>query len=97
MPLERDATEAQLTQKLEMTLRDRRGDDHRRYDLIIAGKRVARTMVSRGSGYRTLGDDLVGRMARQLHVTSPFFRELISCTKSRDEYLSKLKDQNLID
>jgi hypothetical protein len=97
MTLARDAVERKLTQKLEMTHRKRRGDDHRRYDLLIDGQRIARTMVSTGTGSRTLGDNLVSQMARQLKVPTPFFRELISCSKSRAEYLEKLRDQQLIE
>jgi hypothetical protein len=97
MPLPRDTTEQQLVQKVQMTPRNRKGDDHRFYDLVINGQRVARTKVSRGSGYKTLGDDLVSKMARQLYVPTPFFRELINCTKSRDEYLGILRDQGRIE
>lgn len=96
MSLPRDDTERQLTQKLQMTLRNRKGDDHRRYELVINGRRVVRTMVSRGSGHRTLSNDIVSKMAKQLQVTTPFFREVIICTKSREDYLEKLREQELI-
>ena len=58
---------------------------------------VARTKLSRGSEkYKTLGDDLVRKMAQQLHISMPMFRELESCTKSRDDYLQLLKENGFL-
>ena len=71
--------------------------DHRWYRLVVEGRVVARTFVSTGSKkYKTLGDDLVAKMAKQLHVTTPFFTGLVRCFKSRDDYLQQLRDQGLV-
>jgi hypothetical protein len=78
-----------LTNKLKMTLDDR---DHQVFLLVVDDRVVARTKLSRGSEkYKTLGDDLVRKMAQQLHVSMPVFRELESCTKSREDYLQILR------
>jgi hypothetical protein len=77
-----------------MELRNRKGDDHRRYRLIIDAQFIAQTHVSSGTKYRTLGQDLVAAMAKQLHVSPQFFRDIVTCTKSRDDYLHKLRELN---
>lgn len=42
------------------------------------------TKTSRGSGYKTLGDNLVGAMARQCGLTKAQFLLLIECPLSRE-------------
>ena len=43
---------------------------------------IIRTKTSHGGGkkYKELGDDLVGKMARQLKLTTKQLREFVSCT-----------------
>lgn len=96
MALSRSDTERQLTRKLQMTRRVGKGQDHRYYDLYIDGRRIAFTKVSTGTGHRTLGPNLVSAMAKQLHVPTPFFEDIINCTKSRNDYLEKLREQRII-
>ena len=94
MAVSRRGVERMLTNKLEMRLDDR---DHQVFLLEIDGRVVARTKLSRGSAkYTTLGADLVRKMAQQLHVSMPIFRELESCTKSRDEYLQILSETGFL-
>lgn len=88
----RAAVERMLVAKLEM---ERDNGDHRWYRFVIGEKVVARTFVSTGSKkYKTLGDDLIGKMARQLHVSTPFLTGLVRCTNSRDDYLRVLREQD---
>lgn len=94
MAVSRRGVERMLTNKLEMTLDDQ---DHQVFHLMVDGRVVARTKLSRGSEkYKTLGDDLVRKMAQQLHVTMPIFRDLEGCTKSRDDYLQALKENGFL-
>jgi S-adenosylhomocysteine hydrolase len=94
MAVSRRGVERMLTNKLEMTLDDR---DHQVFLLVIEGRVIARTKLSRGSEkYKTLGDDLVRKMAQQLRVSMPVFRELESCTKSRDDYLQVLREHGFL-
>lgn len=93
MALARNGVEQQLSQKLLMELRQGKRADHRYYVLMIDGVKVAQTHVSTGTSYKTLGNDLVSSMARQLYLTAPFFRDIVNCKKSRDDYLQCLKEQ----
>ena len=44
-----------------------------------------RTKVSHGSG-KGIGSNLIGRMAKQCRLSIRGFRDLISCTLSREDY-----------
>ena len=44
------------------------------------------TFVSRGSDYKSLGDNLVGTMAEQRCLTTAQFVDLVNCPMSQDEY-----------
>ncbi len=71
--------------------------DHRVYRFVYEGRLVARTFVSTGSTkYKTLGDDLIAKMAKQLHVTSPFFVGIVKCSNSREDYVVRLRQQGLL-
>ena len=45
-----------------------------------------RTLVSRGTNYRTLYVGLVTEMAKQCRLTPGQFIELVDCSLSRDDY-----------
>jgi len=96
MPLQRDDVEQALTGKFGLVLRRRRGADHRYYDLLIDGRRVAWTFVSTGTGHRTIGDDIVSQMAKQMSVNRSFFVEMIRCTRSRDDFIGSLRESGYI-
>ncbi len=49
-----------------------------------------RTKVSHGA--RDIPKVLESHMARELRVPRPFFAEMMSCTKSRDEYYDALRN-----
>lgn len=55
-----------------------------------------RTMISHGSSYKSLGDDLLSKMAKQCKLVKKEFIDLINCPLSREEYEQKLKERNLI-
>lgn len=81
-----------LLTKPEMELDD---GDHRWYRFVVDGKVIARTFVSKGGSKKdkTLGDDLIGKMARQWHVTTPFLSGLVRCTDSREDDVRMLREQ----
>lgn len=83
-----------LQHKFEMDLLP--GGDHRRYRLMVGGKKVVGTQVSTGTNARTVPSNLVSAMARQLSVQTSYFVEMVSCTKSKDQYLMSLKEAGLI-
>ena len=62
--------------------------DHKWYELEISDGPTIRTKVSHGSG--ELGEYLEGKIAKQLRVRTPFFREMMSFRKDFDDYCSKV-------
>lgn len=69
------------------------GDHHYYVYHNLAGKKtIKKTKMSRGSKYKTIGDPLLGQMARQVGLTKPKFLELVDCTldqKSYEKIISK--------
>ena len=55
-------------------------------------KTVINTIVSRGTKCKSLGNDLVGTMAKQCGLTTPQFVSLIDCSMSRDDYDHLVKE-----
>ncbi|HEX4338512.1 MAG TPA: hypothetical protein VH062_21555 [Polyangiaceae bacterium] len=89
MPLERSDIEASLKRK-GFVEEDRR---HRFSTLVVGGQKAGiTTMTSKGTGYRTLDDSLVGQMAKQLKLTKKQFVELVNCTMTFDEYVALLNE-----
>ncbi len=60
------------------------------------GKSGIFTLMSHGMGSTTIGDSLLGKMARQLRLTKSQFLELIDCTLSEEGYREVLKKQGLV-
>lgn len=68
--------------------------DHDYLKLIVGGRYTGiYTKVSRGSKYRTLGDALVGQMARQVKLKKAEFVDLVGCAISGEQYLAILRRQ----
>ena len=49
-------------------------------------KTIKKTKMSMGSSHKTIGDPLLGQMARQVGVTKARFLELIDCTLDQVGY-----------
>lgn len=65
-------------------------NDHKRYFLLVGGRRTAiNTKVSHGE--REIGDKLAGLMARQLFLSRREFDQLIDCTLGYEAYLTLLR------
>ncbi len=89
MSLERRNVEKSLVKK--GFVKDER-THHTFYIFSLDGSKIRiMTRVSRGSGYKTLGDDLVSEMAKQCRLSNGDFQNLIDCPLSRDAYEAKLK------
>ncbi|MDO8692347.1 MAG: hypothetical protein Q7R39_20435 [Dehalococcoidia bacterium] len=93
MPLDRRDIEGALENKLGFHGTE---GDHRRFSLYVGGRLVAETMTSHGTGHKTIGDNLVAKMARQLLVPRMLFVELVRCTKTRMDYLQVLASRGII-
>jgi hypothetical protein len=90
--LARDVVEAGLLKK-GFVLEDS-GKDHRYYKLHLNGKYTGIvTKVSRGSGYKSLGNDLVSMMARQVKLKTAEFCDLVQCPMSAEKYVETLRER----
>jgi len=65
--------------------------DHRVFVVQVTDRIKIRTKVSHGSGYKTIGSQLVSDMARQCRVTTGEFTELVTCTLSREQWVERVK------
>lgn len=66
------------------------GGDHHYYIYwnTDGKKTIKKTKMSRGSSYKTIGDELLGKMAKQIGVTKKQFLELVDCTLDQKGYES---------
>lgn len=72
---------------------ERPGGKHRALNYVtLDGKRSSiTTHVSRGSGYKTLPDNLISPMAKQCGLAKKDFIKFASCTISQEEYELMMK------
>lgn len=90
MNLERSKVKENLPKKGFVEQDDR---NHVFYHFKHDGKKThIRTHVSHGSKYKTLGNDLVSKMAKQCKLTTKNFRSLAECTISHEEYIKLLEE-----
>lgn len=62
-----------------------------------AGKKTtAMTKTSHTPKMKSIGDDLLGKMAKQCHLTKPQFLNLVDCPLDREGYENILKAQALL-
>lgn len=61
---------------------------HHRFVYHASGGRPTsiRTHTSHSRRYKTLGDDMLGEMARQCHISKADFIRLVDCDLTRDVY-----------
>ena len=96
MPLKRKKLVHALRQKgFKEETKDR---DHDFFRLVREGiKEAVYTKVSRGTGYRDLGPQLVSRIRRQLKLEGNELSQLVECPLSEEGYIQLLKDRNVLD
>jgi hypothetical protein len=72
--------------------------DHFRYNLLIDGKIThIGTKMSTGSNYKTIGDNLLIQMYKQLRMNNKEeLRKYIGCSYSYDAYVNALRENNQI-
>ena len=78
---------------------DKNDGDHTFYYFYHKGKKtIARTKISRGSGYKTYNDTLFTKMKTQLQLDSiQQVRALLECPMSEQDFVLELKKRNLLD
>ena len=70
--------------------------DHDFYFLEVDGLvRSVYTKVSRGSNYKEIGDPLLKRMSKQLHLKGSEFEEFVACPLTRERYVEILGDRGI--
>ena len=68
---------------------------HSLHWLVVGGqKRSVRTRLSHG--LREYGDELLGRMARQMHLRRRELDEFIECPMTREVYVRLLIDRGVL-
>ena len=95
MPLAKGLVEAGLSAKgFELT-----NSHHRlfRYVTRSGCRTIIKTFTSHGRGGKTIGNRLIGRMARQCHLSTRNFEELVSCNLSQDDYECLLRTRGLLE
>ena len=88
MPIKVKKLEQTLTGKLGFSLAPTRSSDHKWYQIEIPGCPIIATKISHGES--EVSGKLEGMIARQLRVRRSFLNELVSCTKSAEEYREKV-------
>lgn len=89
-PLKSKDVRSRLESKFGFTRTSRH--DHPEYQLVVDDVIVARTHVSHNAAGADIGDRLQSLMARQIGVKRSEFYGMITCTFSRDDLISTLKD-----
>lgn len=95
MPRERDGIVASLTTKGFSLEQGKRDHDF----LVFSHKGQTRgvfTKLSRGSGYKDYGAELLARMSRQLHVTKRQLEDLIDCSLDGPGYVRVLRERGIL-
>lgn len=73
------------------------GGDHAFYTLHVDGQQTAIfTKLSGGTDYKEYGDNLLGKMAKQLKVSKEDLFSLIDCDLDASGYRKKLSDKELV-
>lgn len=88
MPIRTNELVQRLTGKFGFAEAPTKETGHKWYELRLKDLPVIRTKVSHG--IKEYGSTLEGKVAKQLRVRGPFFNQMMSCTKSRDEYYQQV-------
>ena len=69
--------------------------DHNFFEFHHDEKLVAITKVSRGT--KPIYDTLISCMANQIKVSTGFFKQFATCTKSQKDYINELVKRGIIE
>lgn len=99
MSLKKGEIESQLLNKFGFEDRSSGRGSHQKLVFIHNGKQVATTYFSRGFRKNTdIDNTLLMLMARQSGVmTVSFFKKMITCTRSKEDYIQRLDEQGHLD
>ena len=90
MPTDPRRLENILLHKFEFSPAMGRSVDHRWFVLEIDGIPSISTKISHSRAQ--INQNLESKISRQLRVRTPFFKEMIDCTKSKEDYYRQVQD-----
>ena len=90
MPHKSSEIETLLQYKFGFVKAKEHSSDHRWYELRLPGLPTILTKVSHGK--KEISRKLEGKIARQLRVQGPYFKGMLSCKHSREDYYQKLQE-----
>jgi uncharacterized protein YtpQ (UPF0354 family) len=90
MPKERTHVVSGLKDKGFRLEQDKRDHDFLFFEHVGVTQAIY-TKVSRGTSHRTIDDQLLGKMSRQLKLTRKQFNDLVDCPMSQVEYEDHLR------
>ena len=88
MPMSPRDLETAISRKLGFT-QSRAHKSHRWFSLELPGHPTISTMVSHAK--KDIGKSLESTIARQMLIQASLLREIVGCTKSRDEYIAAVR------
>ena len=90
MPYKPREIESLLQNKFGFSLSHGHSSDHRWYQLQLPGLPTILTKVSHNK--RDIYGKIEGAMARQLRVRKQYFRGMMDCTNSQEEYYRQVRE-----
>ena len=90
MPYKPREIESTLQRKFGFSPAEEHASDHKWYELCLPDLPPILTKVSHNR--KEVGRELAGKIAKQLRVRAGFFREMMDCTRSRDDYYSQVSE-----
>lgn len=91
VPADRRAVEHTLTHPNKLRYQWAGKRDHDVYTLTLSGYQFGWTKISKGTGYRTLRDSLLAKIARQVSLQLGDFKAAIECTFNWEDYKEVLR------
>jgi hypothetical protein len=92
VPLQAHDVESALTSKGFRKFEN----DHHKYVLFRNGRRtLVRTKISHGE--REISDKNCGKMARQMKITTPQFKDFVDCKIQGSDYVNMLVNQGILE
>ena len=90
MPYKPKEVERKLRDKFAFSPAEGHSLDHRWFELQLLGLPVILTKVSHSR--KEIGTNLERMIARQLRVRTRYFRGMINCTNTREDYYQQVRE-----
>lgn len=94
--MQRDSRKVEASLESKGFERSERDHSYFVYHTTAGKKTVAKTKTSHTPKMKSLGDELLGKMARQCCLSKPQFLDLVDCPLDRQGYEKLLLEQDLL-